>query len=124
MNSAKKAGTVQETLKEVDSDGNGAVDALDMTNLALSAGLVTQWNIAHGATSATPAVSPWNSANPLWVDGGVKADLALCAATPFAGQISLCYTPAQNQTVSQIFIVAFDNAATPAVIHQKAVSAD
>jgi prepilin-type N-terminal cleavage/methylation domain-containing protein len=126
MNSAKKAGTVQETLIEVDSNGNGAVEATDQTNLVLSAGIVTQWNVAHGALSATPAVSPWNSALPLWVDGGAVADLNACAtaAVVTPGQISLCYAPAQDQTVSQIFIVAVDNAATPAVIHQKAVSAD
>jgi len=127
MNSAKKAGTVQETLIEVDSDGSGAVDAADTTNLALAtAGIVTQWITAHGAASATPAVSPWNSALPLWVDGAVAADLTTCAVTAVGtpGQITLCYTPGEDQTVSQIFIVAVDNAAAPAVIHQKAVSAD
>lgn len=127
MNSAKKAGTVQQTLVEVDSNGNGSVEATDLTNLALAgAGIVTQWDIAHGAAAASPAVSPWNSALPLWVDGGVAATLNACAvlavATP--GQITLCYTPAEDQTVQQVFIVAVDNAATPAVIHQKAVSAD
>jgi hypothetical protein len=114
-------------LIEVDSDGSGAVDAADLTNLALAgAGIVTQWMTAHGAASATPAVSPWNSALTLWVDGGIAADLAACAVTAVGtpGQISLCYTPLENQTVQQIFIVAVDNAAAPAVIHQKAVSAD
>jgi prepilin-type N-terminal cleavage/methylation domain-containing protein len=127
MNSAKKAGTVQETLKEVDSDGSGAVDAADLDNLALAgAGVVTQWMTAHGPASATPAVSPWNSALPLWVDGGVAADLNACAgiAVGTPGQVTLCYTPAEDQSVQQIFIVAVDNAAAPAVIHQKAVSAD
>ena len=126
MNSAKKSGTVQQTLIEVDSNGNGAVEATDQTNLVLSAGIVTQWNVAHGAGSATPAVSPWNSALPLWVDGAVAADLTTCAVTAVGtpGQITLCYTPGEDQTVAQIFIVAVDNAATPAVIHQKAVSAD
>jgi len=127
MNSAKKAGTVQETLIEVDSDGSGAVDAADMTNLALAtAGVVTQWEVAHGAASASPAVSPWDSADPLWVNGGVAADLDACGllavATP--GQITLCFTPSEDQAIQQVFIVAVDNAATPAIIHQKAVSAD
>ena|SRR4030042_194580 len=125
MNSAKKAGTVQETLIELDSDGSGAVDAADLTNLALAgAGIVTQWIIARGPASASPAVSPWNSALPLWVNGGVQPDLISCAANTFPGQVSLCYTPAEDQTVQQIFIVAFDNAATPAVIHEKTVSAE
>jgi len=127
MNSAKKAGTVQETLIEVDSNGNGSVEATDDTNLALAtAGIVTEWLAAHGAASASPAVSPWNSALPLWADGGPAADLNACAvlavATP--GQITLCYTPGEDQTVQQVFIVSVDNSAAPAVIHQKAVSAD
>ena len=128
MNSAKKSGTVQEGLTEVDSDGDGAIIAgTDLNNADLAtAGIVTQWNLAHGAASATPAVSPWNSALPLWVDGGAVVDLNACAGVAIVtpGQITLCYAPAEDQTVQQVFIVAVDNAATPAVIHQKAVSAD
>ena len=127
MNSAKKSGTVQQTLIEVDSNGNGAVEATDDTNAALAtAGIVTEWLVAHGAASSTPAVSPWNSALPLWANGAVAANLGACATAAVAlpGQITLCYTPGEDQTVAQIFIVAVDNAATPAVIHQKAVSAD
>jgi len=125
MNSAKKTGTVAEDLKEVDSDGSGAIDAADLTNKVLaSTGIVAQWLLAHGAGTASPAKSPWNTANDLWVDGGIKANLAACAAVAKQGQISLCYTPDQDQSVQQIFVVAFDNAAAPAIIHQKAISAD
>ena len=126
MNSAKKAGTVQETLIEVDSNGDGAIDDSDMTNLELSAGVVTQWVVAHGAGSVSPAASPWNSALPLWGNGGPAADLGACELLAVAapGQVTLCYTPDENQTVQQIFIVAVDNATPPAVIHEKTVSAD
>ena len=127
LNSARKAGTVQETLIEVDSNGNGVVEVADMTNLALAtAGVVTQWVVANGPASASPALSPWNSALPLWLNGGVAADLDACELLAVAapGQVTLCFSPDENQTVQQIFIVAVDNAAVPAVIHKKAVSAD
>jgi prepilin-type N-terminal cleavage/methylation domain-containing protein len=125
MNSAKKAGTFQETLIEVDTNGNGVIENTDFNNLTLSnTGLVAVWVGAHGAGSVTPAVSPWNSALPLWINGGQVADLATCRANPFPGRISICYNPAQDQTVRQAFIVAFDNAAAPAVIHEKVVSAE
>jgi len=126
MNSAKKAGTVQQGLTEVDSDGDGAVvPGTDLTNVALAgAGVVTQWITAHGAAAAQPAVSPWNSANPLWNNGGVAANLAACVGAATAGQITLCYTPNEDQSIQQVFIVAMDNAATPTVIHEKAVSTD
>lgn len=128
MNSAKKAGTVQEGLTEVDSDGSGAIEAgVDDTNLQLATnGIITEWLAAHAIGTPSAAVSPWDSTLTLWVDGGVQADLATCAvnAVGTPGQISLCYTPAEDQSVQQIFIVAVDNAAAPAVIFQKAVSAD
>ena len=127
MNSAKKAGTVQETLKEVDSNGDGAIDDADMNNLELATALVTaQWVVAHAIGTPSAAVSPWNSSLPLWVPGGPADTLANCATAAVAtpGQISLCFTPADDQSIQQIFIVAVDNAPTPSVIHQKAVSAD
>lgn len=126
INSARKAGTMQEDLTEVDTDGNGVIEAgVDDTNLQLATiGVVTEWVASHGAGATSPAVSPWDSALPLWIDGGQQADLTACKATPFPGQISICYTPDQNVTVQQVFVVAFDNAAIPAVIHEKVVSAD
>jgi len=127
MNSAKKSGTVAGDLVEVDSDGSGAIGAGDLSNnLLATAGIVTQWLIAHGATSASPARSPWDSTKPLWISGVIAADLAACATTAVANkaQITLCYTPNENAGVQQIFVVAMDNATPPAVIHQKAVSAD
>lgn len=125
MNSAKKTGTVAEDLKEVDSDGSGAIDATDKSNKELAGiGIVTQWLVAHGVGTASPAKSPWDTSKDLWVDGGVKGDLAACALAPKRAQISLCYTPDEDQSVQQIFVVAFDNAAAPAIIHQKAISAD
>ena len=127
MNSAKKTGTVQEDLVEVDTNGNGAIEATDLSNKNLAAGgVVTTWLAAHAAGTAQPAVSPWDSSKALWNNGGQVADLAACAtaAKGVPAQITLCYTPGQDQTVQQVFIVAVDNAAAPSVIHEKAVSSD
>jgi len=129
MNSAKKAGTVQEGLTEVDSDGSGAIEAgVDLNNADLAGtGIVTQWIAAHAIGTASAAVSPWDSSKELWIDGAIAADLDGCVTTALTtpGQITLCYTPLEDQTVQQIFIVAVDNdTAATAVIHQKAVSAD
>lgn len=125
LNSAKKAGTIQGGMIEVDTNGNGIVENTDMNNSDLSgAGIVAVWVAAHGPGAVNPALSPWNSVLPLWVNGGIAADLATCKANPFPGQISICYNPEQDQTVRQAFIVAFDNAALPAIIHEKTVSAE
>jgi len=125
ITAAKKAGTPQGGLTEVDSDGDGARTAgVDLTNNALAAaGIVTTFVVA---TAAMNQASPWNSANPLWVNGGVAANQAACdliaAATP--GQISLCFTPAEDQSIQVIFISAIDNEAVPNVIYSKAISTD
>ncbi len=121
MNAAKKAGTAQGGLTEVDSDGDGAiVVGTDLTNTQLAAaGVITQFITA---TQNMNQVSPWNSATDLWVDGGVTANLAACVAAPNQGQITLCYNPAEDATIQQIFIVAADNNST--VFYSKAISAD
>ena len=133
MNSAKKSGTVQGGLVEVDSDGNGIVDAaVDKNNTDLAtAGVITQWVVAHGAAATNPAKSPWNSALDLWNNGAGVANEAACevVAVGKPGQITLCFStvPAganENAAISQIFVVAVDNAAAPNTIFKKTVSAD
>ena len=125
MNAAKKGDPLhpQANLTEVDSDGDGAVVVgTDLTNQGLAAaGVITQY---VAATTALKQVSPWNAANALWVDGGVTANQAACDAVAAAnvGQISMCYTPAQNQTIQTIFISAADLNGT--VMYSKAISAD
>jgi prepilin-type N-terminal cleavage/methylation domain-containing protein len=125
MNAAKKgdAAHPQSGLTEVDSDGDGAVVVgTDMTNLQLAgAGVITQYIVA---TTALRQVSPWNAANALWVDGGVTASQAACdgVAAGNVGQITMCYTPAEDQTIQTIFISAADLNGT--VMFQKSISAD
>jgi prepilin-type N-terminal cleavage/methylation domain-containing protein len=125
MNAGKKGDPLhpQAGLTEVDSDGDGAVVVgTDLDNQGLAAaGIVTTY---IAATVALKQVSPWNAANPLWVDGGVAANQAACDAVAAGnvGQISMCFTPAQDQTIQTIFISASDLNGT--VMYSKAVSAD
>ena len=123
MNATKKSGTAQGLLTEVDSDGNGAVVAgTDLTNTALAtAGVVTTF---VAATVTMNQVSPWNSANPLWVNGGAAANLAACSAAAAAntGQVTLCYNPNENAGIQNVFVAATDNAGI--TYYTKSISAD
>ena len=115
----------QSGLTEVDSTGDGAVIVgSDATNAGLAtAGVITTFVAANAVMQQ---VSPWNAANPLWVNGGVAATLAACETAVVAnlGQISVCYTPLEDQTVRLLFVVALDNEAVPNTIYSKTVSAD
>jgi hypothetical protein len=95
----------------------------DATNTALAGlGVVTQF---VAATVAMAQVSPWNGANPLWVNGGNVASLAACSAAAVAnlGQLTLCFTgPNEGAGITNAHIVAMDN--TPTVVYSKSVSAD
>jgi len=126
MNSAKKAGSPQGALTEVDTDGNGVVQAgTDMTNNALAAaGVVTQWVLIHNIGAAQAQSSPWAGATPLYANGGLAATMVACQGAAKAAQVTLCFTPAENGTITNVFMVAMDNEAVPAVIWSKTVSAD
>ncbi len=124
MNAVKRGdpGDLWAAVREVDTNGDGAVDALDMDNQTLAiTGVVTQFVAAAAAMSQ---VSPWNSANPLWISGGIAANQPACDALAAAnvGQITLCFTPSENQAIQTIFISSQDN--VPNTIYTKAVSAD
>lgn len=135
MNSTKKGGldSGPGRLTEVDTDGNGVVSTVapaDLTNFALAtAGMVDPtWITTHVRHAAEQ--SPWGGA-VLWRTGGIAATQALCEAAAFAGQITLCYTPAQGATIQTVFIVARDITGTTVttvntgnVIFSKSVSAD
>lgn len=126
MNSAKKAGTLQGALTEVDTDGNGSVQpGTDKDNDGLATdGVVTDWVALHAAGAVLAQSSPWGVGD-LFASGGTVADMAACIAAATAGQITLCYSGTnEGAGITAIHIVAMDNAATPNVIHQKTVSSD
>jgi len=130
MNSVKKGGlnSGQGLLLEVDTNGNGAVEATDSTNFALATtGLVAQWLLHAGHLAEQ---SPWGGV-ALWRTGGAATDQAACVALATAGQITLCFAPLQDSTIRTLFIVARDITGTTVgtvnagnVIFSKSASAD
>ena len=129
MNSAKKAGSPQGALTEVDTNGDGLVTpgVGDMDNDALAvAGVVGTWEGLHAIGAALGQSSPWAGATALYIDGGVAATLAACDAIAVAnlGQVTLCWTPVDDGTITNVFMVAKDNAAVPTTIWSKTVSSD
>lgn len=128
MNSAKKAGTPQGTLTEVDTDGSGTiVIGTDLINNALSTnGIVATWITAHPLATNT---SPWDATVTLWGSGGAQLTLAACQTAALNGRITLCFNPAQDNTIISLFMVAKDRgtvitATDGGVIHTKTLSAD
>ncbi len=123
--SAKKAGSAQGLLTEVDTDGNGVVEpGVDDNNNTLATTPIGKWIALHAVGAILAQSSPWAGGTALYADGGVIGTLALCDAAATAGQITLCYTPADDGTITNVFMVAKDNAATPVTIWSKTVSAD
>lgn len=106
MTSAKKAGTPQGALVEVDSDWNGAIGP--MTNDQLStAGVVTTFVAARNLAGDK---SPWGG--NLWVG----------SCPPGAGQICLASAPADNSTISSITMSVYDGKSN--FLYTKILSAD
>ena len=127
MNSAKKEGSAQGALTEVDTDGNGIVQpgAGDDDNDTLAGnGVVATWVALHDIGAALAQSSPWAGGTALYADGGLTADLTACDTAAGAGLITLCWTPVDDGTITNVFLVAKDNAATPVTIWSKTVSAD
>jgi Tfp pilus assembly protein PilE len=109
MTAAKKANTDEGGLNEVDTDCNDIVDEADMTNSQLAfAGIVSAYLNARPSMNQ---VSPWDPSKSLWVNGGIADNQSACDAIGAAnpGQITICYSPAEDQTVEFIFISANDS---------------
>jgi type IV pilus assembly protein PilA len=105
MTAAKKSGTLQGTLMEVDSDWDGAVGPKDNNTLAAD-GIVTTFVAARAAER-----SPWGQ---LLFDG--------TNSTSGTGTITLSAIPTDDATIQSIVISVFDGAANP--LYTKMVSAD
>ncbi len=118
ITAAKKgaAGHPMAGVAEVDSNGDGTVGP--MTNLQLATNLVTVQFVA--ATVGLGQRSPWNAALPLYAVRAAATQVACDGGT--AGVISLCATPADDQTIQTIFVSGQDLAGN--VIYRKAVTAD
>jgi type IV pilus assembly protein PilA len=117
INSAKKGAvaTGQGALTEVDINGNGVVDIGETNNtLATGSPFSVLWLTNHNTNHSEQ--SPWGGA-PLWM-AAAAADQASCEAAAGAGQITLCYNPADDSTIQQVFVVARDCSAgaVPATI--------
>jgi prepilin-type N-terminal cleavage/methylation domain-containing protein len=123
--SARKAGSAQGALTEVDTDGNGIVEVgVDDDNDTLATTPIAKWVALHDpAAGAQPQSSPWAGGTPLYVIAA-GADMAACEGAALAGQITLCPTPADDGTITNVFMVAKDNAAAPVTVWSKTVSAD
>ena len=131
INSAKKGAvaTGQGALTEVDIDGNGVVDAGETNNtLATGQPFGTLWLTNHNTNHSEQ--SPWGGGS-LWF-AAAAANQAACEAAAQAGQITLCFNPADDATIQQVFIVARDisggatvgDPAGGSVIFSKVTSAD
>jgi type IV pilus assembly protein PilA len=90
LNSTLKVGT-QATLKENDTDGNGQINASDLSNSALSAaGICTTYVTATGNQALS---SPWG-ANTLWKTTDVSGTIRCIAAV---GATSVQVTAKDNK---------------------------
>ena len=120
ITAAKKGAATgpQRLLTEVDIDGDGAVEATETNLLLATTGPVAAY---VAATTTLGQVSPWNSANSLYVSAA-GATMAACTTAATAGRISLCPTPADDATIQSIFMVAKDNGGL--VVYSKTISAD
>ena len=125
MNSVKKGAVAHPMsgLAEVDINGDGTVDPILETNLALATapGMVNKFVAAQ---TAIGLVSPWNAANPLWMEGVEAADQAACdiQAAANTGQITLCFNGGQSTGITALYVSAIDNDGT--IFHRSSVSAD
>lgn len=130
MTAAKKAGTVQGELTEIDTDGDGQVLAgTDLPNTDLGNNdIITLFVDRHDPDSDTtmPLSSPWDGTLRLFENGGEQANMDSCEGAAAAGQITLCYVGQGDNPggagVLNIFMVAKDMQDT--IIYSKAVSAD
>lgn len=119
INAVRKGNTSLGTLIEVDTNGNGTIAAPDFNNTTLStSGIVTTF------VASKTDISPWNPAIQLWTNGNAAIGQTACDAVAAGnpGQVTLCFTPAENQTIRFIYISAADS--TGSIIYSKTVSAD
>ena len=138
INSAKKAGTAQGGMTEIDTDGDGViVSGTDKTDNEVGA---TGGNFISTAANGgwiplhSGQKSPWSGAAALWYDAGAVAGIDACRALAASGQITLCFSPTfADSTIQQLYVIAHDTTGMPAgtggnvggtEIYAKTVSSD
>lgn len=120
INAVKKADTLFGAMVEVDTNGDGTINGSDNDNDTLASNGIVETFV----NSKVNDLSPWESNTALWENGGMQSTLAGCdtVAAGNAGQVTLCYTPADNQSIRVVYLSAvsmFGN-----IIHSKTISAD
>jgi prepilin-type N-terminal cleavage/methylation domain-containing protein len=118
ITAAKKAGTPQGVLTEVDTDGDGAIVVnTDQTNNVLGAAggdfLTTYFLVIYDPTTTPPGpqamASPWIASTPLFNVVNGQTSMAGCDGAAIAASITLCPNPAADSTIQAIYVVAKDN---------------
>jgi type IV pilus assembly protein PilA len=117
MIAAKKSGTPQGTLTEVNTTGSGAiVIGTDLNDQALA-----NYGVSNAYASMRTAQgnqSPWGG-GPLFVYA-----TGAITPTPNVGQIFLSSAPTDNNTIATITLSVFDDTGANGLIYTKVLSAD
>jgi len=108
LQSARRGGS---TLREVDSNGTGAIDPADKTN----SDLATDYTVANGICSdyvaaryaLNPEFSPWNAAESLWIPN----------VGPSNGRINCSHAANGN-----VILTVYDKAGTQ--LYSKSIASD
>jgi len=113
INSARKSGTQQQTLIEVDTDNNGKVDSNDLQNSALANSGVVKTFVDGRGTAGTPGymASPWY-AKALFASG----------TSDTKGTITLEASPSEKGDIQVITMIAHDKDGN--ALLTKVISAD
>ena len=107
LTAAKKSGTAQGTLTEVDTNWDGQVSTGDLTNSSLAnAGVVAQFVSARNQNDK----SPWGGTN-MWIKN-----------TKTAGEIMLSAVPSDDSAIQGIVMSVFDGKSN--FLYSKILSAD
>ncbi len=113
MVAAKKSGTDQASMKDVDTNWNGQTGPMNDAELA-NAGVVNDFVYARNNAGEK---SSWGGKD-LWVYGNSTA----CSNATMQGQICVSAAPADDATIAQVFLTAYDDHGV--ILYRKVLSAD
>ncbi|MEJ2683593.1 MAG: prepilin-type N-terminal cleavage/methylation domain-containing protein [Candidatus Sulfobium sp.] len=113
MVAAKKSGTEQASMNDVDTNWNGQTGPMNDAELA-NAGVVAQFVSARNNAGEK---SSWGGKD-LWVDGTSSA----CSNASMQGQVCLSAAPTDDAQIAQIYLSAYDD--NGVTLYKKVLSAD